>query len=50
MQKYRQHVQQLQLMDEKEKIAVQLFNAGLAQVNTIDALQSISTERDRLRI
>ena len=33
MQKYREHVQQLQLMDEKEKLAVQLFNAGLSQVN-----------------
>jgi cell division septum initiation protein DivIVA len=33
MQKYRQHIQQLQLMEEKEKIAVHLFNAGLAQVN-----------------
>ena len=27
MQKYREHVQQLQLMEEKEKIAAQLFNA-----------------------
>lgn len=42
MQKYRQHVQQLQLMEEKEKIAVQLFNAGLAQVNIIDTRRSIS--------
>lgn len=33
MQKYREHVQQLQLMEEKEKIAIQLFNAGLNQVN-----------------
>jgi hypothetical protein len=32
MFKYRQHVQQLQLMEEKEKMAVQLFNSGLAQV------------------
>ena len=32
MHKYRQHVQQLQLMEEKEKVAAQLFNAGLAQV------------------
>ncbi|UJR15267.1 hypothetical protein I4U23_002221 [Adineta vaga] len=31
MFKYRQHVQQLQLMEEKEKMAVQLFNTGLAQ-------------------
>ncbi|CAF1563290.1 unnamed protein product [Rotaria sp. Silwood1] len=31
MYKYRQHIQQLKLMEEKEKIAVQLFNAGLAQ-------------------
>lgn len=31
MHKYRQHVQQLRLMEEKEKIAVQLFNAGLSQ-------------------
>ncbi|CAF1424981.1 unnamed protein product [Adineta steineri] len=31
MYKYRQHVQQLRLMEEKEKMAVQLFNAGLAQ-------------------
>jgi hypothetical protein len=33
MHKYRQHVQQLKLMEEKEKMAVQIFNAGLAQVN-----------------
>jgi len=33
MHKYRQHVQQLKLMEEKEKIAVQIFNTGLAQVN-----------------
>ncbi len=33
MHKYRQHVQQLKLMEEKEKIAVQIFNAGLAQVD-----------------
>ena len=32
MQKYREHVQQLRLMEEKEKLAVQIFNAGLAQV------------------
>lgn len=32
MFKYRQHVQQLQLMEEKEKMAVQLFNTGLSQV------------------
>ncbi|CAF0983424.1 unnamed protein product [Adineta ricciae] len=31
MFKYRQHVQQLQLMEEKEKMAVQLFNTGLSQ-------------------
>ncbi|CAF3322702.1 unnamed protein product [Rotaria socialis] len=30
MHKYRQHVQQLKLMEEKEKVAVQLFNTGLA--------------------
>jgi hypothetical protein len=33
MYKYRQHVQQLKLMEEKEKMAVQIFNGGLAQVN-----------------
>ena len=32
MHKYRKHVQQLQRMGEKEKMAVHLFNAGLAQV------------------
>jgi hypothetical protein len=32
MHKYRQHIQQLKLMEDKEKMAVQLFNAGLAQV------------------
>jgi len=31
MHKYRQHVQQLKLMEEKEKMAVHLFNTGLAQ-------------------
>jgi suppressor of IKK-epsilon len=31
MYKYRQHVQQLKLMEEKEKMAVQIFNGGLAQ-------------------
>lgn len=36
MHKYRQHVQQLKLMEEKEKMAVQIFNAGLAQVNKRD--------------
>jgi hypothetical protein len=33
MYKYRQHVQQFKLMEEKEKMAIQLFNNGLAQVN-----------------
>jgi hypothetical protein len=35
MYKYRQHVQQLKLMEEKEKMAVQIFNGGLAQVNVL---------------
>jgi len=31
MYKYRQHVQQLIMMDKKETIAIDLFNTGLAQ-------------------
>lgn len=33
MSKYRQHVQQLKLMEEKEKLAVQIFHTGLTQVD-----------------
>ncbi len=33
MHKYREHVQQLKLMEQKEKIAVQIYNAGLTQVD-----------------
>ena len=42
MQKYREHVQQLRLMEEKEKIAVQIFNAGLAQVIRLISLDQSS--------